>query len=70
MIEQFGMMAGTVWQTLNEYGKMNLKQLKKLTKIRTEKELYAALGWLAKEGKLHFETDPEDEKGFLVSLLY
>ena len=34
---------------------MNFKAVKKATKIKAEKDMYAALGWLAKEGKLSFE---------------
>ena len=39
---------------------MSVKAVKKATKIKTEKDVYAALGWLAKEGKLAFE-DVEGE---------
>lgn len=60
MIEQFGNDAGLVWHALHEGGKLSIKELKKVTKIKAEKELYAALGWLAKEGKLAFdETNGE-----------
>ncbi|WP_302336078.1 winged helix-turn-helix domain-containing protein [uncultured Porphyromonas sp.] len=54
MIEYIGTNAGLVWNTLDKLGKMDIKQLKKATKIRTEKDVYAALGWLAKEEKLTF----------------
>ncbi len=55
MIELIGTNAGLVWNALNTGGKMTLKAVKKATKIRAEKDMYAALGWLAKEGKLSFE---------------
>ncbi len=55
MIELIGHNAGLVWEALNEGGKMNIKALKKATKIKAEKDIYAAMGWLAKEGKLTFE---------------
>lgn len=55
MIETIGTNAGLVWEVLNKGGKMSLKAVKKATKIRAEKDMYAALGWLAKEGKLAFE---------------
>ncbi len=55
MIELIGTNAGLVWNALNEGGKMSVKTVKKTTKIKTEKDLYAAMGWLAKEGKLAFE---------------
>lgn len=66
MIELIGTNAGLVWNTLNEGGKMSTKTLKKATKIKAEKDLYAALGWLAKEGKLAFE---EADGDILVSLI-
>ena len=60
MIELIGTNAGLDWNALNEGGKMSVKAVKKATKIKTEKDVYAALGWLAKEGKLAFE-DVEGE---------
>lgn len=65
--ETIGNNAGLVWNTLNNMGKMNVKTLKKLTKIKTDKELFSAIGWLAKEGKLIFE-DIDDE--LMISLSY
>jgi hypothetical protein len=60
MIEQIGTNAGLVWTALHEVGKVSVKEVKKLTKIKTEKDVFAALGWLAKEGKLAFyEADGE-----------
>jgi hypothetical protein len=55
MVELIGTNAGLVWHALNEKGKLNIKDLKKATKIKSEKDLYAAFGWLAKENKLGFE---------------
>ena len=66
MIETIGKNAGLVWKALNENGAMNVKALKKVTKIGTEKDLYAALGWLAREEKLAFT---EKEQELQVSLL-
>ncbi|MDO4756506.1 MAG: winged helix-turn-helix domain-containing protein [Parabacteroides sp.] len=66
MIELIGTHAGLIWNVLNEGGKMSLKAVKKATKIKAEKDMYAALGWLAKEGKLSFEK-VEDE--WFVSLV-
>lgn len=66
MIELIGTNAGKVWNALNEGGKMNLKTLKKTTKIKAEKDMYAAIGWLAKEGKLAFE---EADGEITVSLI-
>ena len=65
MIHYIGSNAGLVWNALDKLGKMDVKQLKKVTKISTEKDVYAALGWLAKEGKLTFDYD---DKTLLISL--
>jgi len=64
MIEKIGMNAGKVWTVLDEAGRQNLKEIKKATKL-TDKDLYAALGWLAREGKIALE---EVEKELFVSL--
>lgn len=66
MIELIGNNAGLVWHALNENGQMSVKNLKKATKIKAEKDVYAALGWLAKEGKLVFAEEKDE---ILVSLL-
>jgi Protein of unknown function (DUF2582). len=63
-----GGLAGSVWNALNEADVLGTKQLKKVAKIKTDKELYAALGWLAREGKINFE-DSEDGKELLISLV-
>lgn len=66
MEEIIGMNAGKVWTQLDIAGRQNVKDLKKTTKLR-EKDLYAALGWLAREGKLCFEEE-ENGKELFVSL--
>lgn len=64
--ETIGNWAGLVWETLNAKGGMTIKQIKKETKLR-EKDVYAALGWLAREDKVKFEEIAEDKDG-VVSL--
>ena len=59
--EVIGTWAGQVWNALNESGKLTVTGLKKATKLK-EKELYAALGWLAREGKVSmYEVDADIE---------
>lgn len=65
--ETIGVNAGTVWNALNEAQTLGVKQLKKVTKLK-DKEVFAALGWLAREGKVEMAADPNDEKELLVSL--
>ena len=66
MLNYIGTNAGLVWKALHEAkDAMDVKQLKSVTKIKTEKDIFAALGWLAKEDKLLFEGDM---KNFTVRL--
>ncbi len=66
-IETIGTNAGLVWNALNEAEAMGVKQLKKVTKLK-DKEVFAALGWLAREDKITIDVDPQDEKDFVVAL--
>ncbi|MDR0769067.1 MAG: winged helix-turn-helix domain-containing protein [Dysgonamonadaceae bacterium] len=51
--------AGLIWKVLDEQGSKGIKDVKKLTKL-TEKEIYAAIGWLAREEKLVFGKTEDD----------
>lgn len=55
MVEQIGINAGKVWTILDKEGRQSVKEIKKATKL-TDKDLYAALGWLAREGKIALEV--------------
>ncbi len=66
--EIIGTNAGTVWVALNTADALGIKQIKKMTKLK-DKEVYAALGWLAREGKVNIDTDPNDEKELIVTLV-
>lgn len=59
MVEKIGMNAGKVWTILDEGGRQNVKEIKKAAKL-TDKDLYAALGWLAREGKVALETEAKE----------
>ena len=50
---KIGENAGLIWNALQS-GALTLKALKKATKLKND-ELYLALGWLAREGKVAFE---------------
>ena len=49
---KIGENAGLIWNAL-QGGALTLKALKKSTKLKND-ELYLALGWLAREGKVSF----------------
>ncbi|MDR0426977.1 MAG: winged helix-turn-helix domain-containing protein [Dysgonamonadaceae bacterium] len=59
MKEKIGLDAGRVWSILNEEGAKTVKELKKSSKL-TDKEIFAAIGWLAREEKLLFEETDSD----------
>ncbi len=65
--EKIGCYAGLVWNALNEADVLGTKQIKKMTKLK-DKEVYAAIGWLAREDKINVE-ESEDGKELLVSLV-
>lgn len=66
--DTIGYNAGLIWNALNDAEAMGIKQLKKATKLK-DKEVYAAMGWLAREGKINIQEDPEDAKELILSLV-
>lgn len=65
--EAIGSFAGLVWKALNEADTLGLKQLKKITKLK-DKEVFAAIGWLAREGKSTSSQTPTT-KDLLLALV-
>jgi len=59
MKEKIGSDAGFVWKVLDAQGMKSVKELKKATKL-VDKEIYAAIGWLAREEKLVFDQEEDD----------
>ena len=64
MITKIGENAGLVWNSLQN-GAQEIKAIKKATKLKNE-DLYMALGWLAREGKLAFVVN---EKEITIELI-
>jgi hypothetical protein len=56
IVSSFGEQAGTVWHTLHERGPLSESDLLNYTHF-TEQQLYAAIGWLARENKIRKEND-------------
>lgn len=46
---------------------LRFQTAQKVTKLK-DKELYAAIGWLARENKIVIAADPKDPKEFIFSL--
>jgi len=54
--EEFGFNAGRVWKALEMCGPLTETQLIEETSLR-ENEIFAAVGWLARENKIYREGD-------------
>ncbi len=66
MLKQtIGEHAGHIWQLLNEKGEMQLTELLKISAIEAT-EFNRSLGWLAREDKIGFYSDDENEIVFLI----
>lgn len=63
--ETIGLLAGDIWTLLDKEGTLGVKKIKKVTKLK-DKEIFAAIGWLAREGKINLA---EDESDIMVSLI-
>ena len=53
---QFGDNAGKVWQTISNQGKVSINDIRSETQL-SDKDLFAAVGWLARENKIKKENN-------------
>lgn len=56
LTDEFGWYAGKVWKTLNTKGPLKEEVLQQTTKLQDD-ELWAAIGWLAREDKIRKENN-------------
>lgn len=63
---KIGNYAGKVWQVIDENKEIKISDLKKITKMDI-KDLYLALGWLARENKVFFA---EKDRELSICLIY
>jgi hypothetical protein len=62
---EIGENAGQIWQQLDERGEIQLIELLKISKIE-ESDFYMSLGWLAREGKIAFYNEDENQMILLI----
>ncbi len=60
MSDSIGNLAGIVWKFLDENGPSSATKITTVTKLN-KSEIQRAIGWLACEGKLDFETKGRNE---------
>jgi hypothetical protein len=53
MKEKIGETAGHVWETLKSKNEISLTELPRILKLKSD-IAYQALGWLAREDKIHY----------------
>ena len=66
---EIGLIAGKVWQLLSINDKWSYGSLKRKSGLK-DKELGAALGWLAREDKIEFEQQEDELYVFLCVNVY
>ncbi|MBN2213697.1 MAG: winged helix-turn-helix domain-containing protein [Bacteroidales bacterium] len=64
--DKIGHNAGLIWQKIDADGAMSVSALKKLTKLDM-RQIFLALGWLARENKVYFYYTKDE---MFVSLIY
>lgn len=64
---QIGLNAGVVWHLLNDNKRWNYCELKKASGL-TDRDLNAAIGWLAREDKIDFDDEQSDKECFFLSV--
>lgn len=62
--QSIGKNAGIVWRLLDHNRKWEYNELKEVTGL-SDRDLNAAIGWLAREDKIQFETSKKDGHDYL-----
>ncbi len=50
--EKAGALAGQIWEALNGTEGLTQKQIKKVAKMKADKDFFLGLGWLLRENKV------------------
>jgi hypothetical protein len=67
LVPTIGKDAGKIWRTLEIWGEVDAQSLSRLSRIM-EQEVFTAVGWLAREGKVDGAIHNIDEKKILFWL--
>ena len=59
--------AGIVWTLLNDGKRWKYEDLKAASAL-SDRDLNAAIGWLAREDKIYFETDSDNAEYLYLSV--
>ncbi|MDD2246034.1 MAG: winged helix-turn-helix domain-containing protein [Proteiniphilum sp.] len=64
-----GTNARIIWNLLNNSQKWNVSQLCEASGL-SEKEIYTAIGWLARENKIEIEKSPSGNEDYYLVIEY
>lgn len=63
---QIGTNAGIVWRILSDNSHWDYEKLKEVSGL-SDRDLNAAIGWLAREDKIDFDIDEQHDRLFYMS---
>ncbi|MDD2327881.1 MAG: winged helix-turn-helix domain-containing protein [bacterium] len=64
-----GTHAGIIWNLLNNNQRWNITGLREASGL-TEKEIYTAIGWLARENKIEIDKSPNGGEDYYLVIEY
>lgn len=64
-----GTNAGIIWNLLNNRQRWNVTQLIEASGL-SEREIYAAIGWLARENKIEIDKSEDNQEIFYLLIEY
>jgi len=64
---QIGTNAGVIWRLLNDNRRWSYYELKRASGL-SDRDLNAAIGWLARENKIDFDCERDDCDCFFLSV--
>lgn len=67
LVPHIGKDAGKIWRTLEIWGEIDVQSISRLSRI-VEQDVFLAMGWLAREGKVDGAIHAIDEKKILFWL--
>jgi len=67
--KMIGTNAGIIWNLLNNNQRWNIAELREASGL-TEKEIYTAIGWLARENKIEIEKSQNGDEVYYLVIEY
>ena len=64
-----GTNAGIIWNLLNNNQRWNISDLRVASQL-TDKEIYTAIGWLARENKIEIEKSHNGDEDYYLVIEY